>query len=76
MHYLNEAQLGCFEKLFLAEAPVGRDHPGLATLLDRSWAVCGDDGVASLTRDGVEVARFSIGWRRGDEAADSRAKCP
>ena len=76
MHFLTEPELACFRKLFLATAPVNRGHPGLATLLDRGWAICGDDGVASLTEDGHQVGTYlmPIGWERGDEAADSCAR--
>ena len=69
MHWMSEVELACFKKLFLRTAPVNRDHPGLATLLDRSWATCDDDGRVTITKDGADVARFSVGWEAADPCA-------
>ena len=74
MHFLTEAEIACFKKLFLATVPVDRNHPGLPTLLDRGWATCNDDGRASITKDGRDIAVFNMGWERGDEAGDPRAR--
>jgi hypothetical protein len=71
MHYLTEKELGCFHKLFLT-GEVDANPANLQVLMDRGWAIWGDDGRPVLTKDGHDVCVFSLGWRRGDEASDPR----